>query len=101
MARTHDLQPVTITSFENLETNLRRIRSEGDKGFIGSCCEGFYTKHAEDFERAGVPGILVGMDSTTCYDLGKVREAYHGAFDHQTSINVPLLRKVLSLAGRG
>jgi lipoate-protein ligase A len=101
MARAHNLAPITITSFENLEENLRRIRAEGSKGFIGCCCEGFYTKHAEDFERAGVPGVLVGMDSTTCYDLGKAREAYHGGFDHQTRINIPLLEKLLSLAGRG
>jgi lipoate-protein ligase A len=100
MARDHRLEPITITSFENLQENLRRIRSERGKGFIGCCCEGFYTKHAEDFERAGVPGVLVGMDSTTCYDLGKVREAYHGAFDHQTELNIPLLRKVLDVAGR-
>jgi len=97
LARQHDLQPVTITSFENLERNLGRIRSEGDAGFIGCCCEGFYTKHAKDFERAGVPGVLVGMDSTTCYDLGKARQAYHGTYDHQTDINVGLLGKVLAL----
>jgi lipoate-protein ligase A len=100
MARAHDLKPITITSFENLQANLVRIRAERGKGFIGCCCEGFYTKHAEDFERAGVPGVLVGMDSTTCYDLGKVREAYHGAFDHQTRINIPLLQKVLAVAER-
>jgi lipoate-protein ligase A len=100
MARGSGLEPITITSFENLEENLRRIRSEGGKGFIGCCCEGFYTKHAEEFERAGVPGVLVAMDSTTCYDLGKTREAYHGNFDHQTHINIPLLRKILAIRSR-
>ncbi len=97
MARAHALEPVTILSFENLQDQLRRIRAQGPRGFIGCCCEGFYTKHARDFERAGVPGVLVGMDSTTCYDLGKARDAYHGTFRHQTHINLPLLEKVLAL----
>ncbi len=97
LARAHDLQPITIVSFENLQANLQRIRSQDGAGFIGCCCEGFYTKHAEDFERAGVPGVLVNMDSTTCYDLGKARDAYHGSFNHQTHINIPLLNKVLAL----
>jgi lipoate---protein ligase len=97
MARNHGLKPITVTSFENLEENLRRMRGEGDAAFIGCCCEGFYTKHARDFERAGVPGILVGMDSSTCYDLGKSRSAYRGSYEHQTDINLPLLAKVLDL----
>ncbi len=97
MARAHSLKPLTIVSFENLQDHLRRIRAGDGRGFIGCCCEGFYTKHARDFERAGVPGILVGMDSTTCYDLGKARDAYHGSFQHQTHINLPLLEKVLAL----
>jgi lipoate---protein ligase len=97
MARAHSLKPVTIVSFEDLQDHLRRIRAEGGRGFVGCCCEGFYTKHARDFERAGVPGILVGMDSTTCYDLGKARDAYRGSFQHQTHINLPLLKKVLAL----
>jgi len=97
MARAHSLKPVTILNFENLEEHLRRIAAEHGGGFIGCCCEGFYTRHARDFERAGVPGILVGMDSTTCYDLGKARDAYHGGFQHQTEINLPLLGKVLAL----
>ena len=97
MARAHALKPITIVNFESLRDHLGRIRNEGGGGFIGCCCEGFYTKHARDFERAGVPGILVGMDSTTCYDLGKARDAYRGTFQHQTQINLPLLEKVLAL----
>lgn len=98
MARHRGLKAVTITSFENLMENLQKMKAGKARGFIGCCCEGFYTKHADDFERAGVPGVLVAMDSTTCYDLGKAREAYEGAFEHQTHINVRLLEKVLSIA---
>jgi len=96
VARAHSLKPVTILSFEGLREQLGRIREERSGGFIGCCCEGFYVKHARDFERAGVPGILVNMDSTTCYDLGKSRDAYHGAFDRQTHLNLPLIGKVLA-----
>lgn len=100
LAREYGLRPVTVTSFENLMENLRRIRARGARGFIGCCCEGFYVKHADEFETAGVPGLLVAMDSTTCYDLGKSRDAYQGSFEHQTHINLRLLRKVLSLTRR-
>lgn len=100
MARHYGLGAITITSFEDLMEKLLRLRAMGARGFVGCCCEGFYVKHAEDFEKAGVPGILVGMDSTTCYDLGKARDAYHGQFEHQTHINLQLLNKVLSLSRR-
>lgn len=100
LARNYGLGALTITSFEDLMEKLLRLRAVGARGFVGCCCEGFYVKHAEDFEEAGVPGVLVGMDSTTCYDLGKARDAYHGQFEHQTHINLHLLRKVLSLSRR-
>lgn len=100
LARHYGLKAVTVTSFENLMENLERLRKCKARGFIGCCCEGFYVKHAQEFEEAGVPGVLVGMDSTTCYDLGKARDAYQGGFEHQTHINLRLLRKVLSLARR-
>ncbi len=100
LARQYGLKPVTVTSFENLMENLEKLKAQGARGFLGCCCEGFYVKHAQEFEQAGVPGVLVGMDSTTCYDLGKARDAYHGGFEHQTHINLRLLKKVLSLARR-
>ncbi len=101
MARAHSLKPVTILNFESLREQLGRIRVAERGGFIGCCCEGFYSKHARDFESAGVPGILVGMDSTTCYDLGKARDAYHGGFQHQTNVNLPLLQKLLAVREAG
>ena len=36
----------------------------------------------------------MNLDSTTCYDLGKGMEAYAGRFDHQTTMNAPLIEKV-------
>ena len=42
--------------------------------FVGSCCEPFYGKHRPDFERIGLPGILVDVERSTCYDLGQEKE---------------------------
>jgi lipoate-protein ligase A len=42
-------------------------------------------------------GILVNLDSTTCYDLGKGTTAYKGEFDNQTQLNIDLIEKTLRL----
>lgn len=89
------LRAVSIQSFEHLMLALRDMKRAGDGAFIGSCCEPFYVKHRDDFERAGVPGILIDLDSTTCYDLNRAREARDGAFEGQTVMNIELLRKVI------
>ena len=64
---------------------------------FGCCCEPFFTKHVDDFERAGVPGILLDIDNTTCYELDQAREAYAGTFENQTRVNLDLLDAVLSV----
>ncbi|MEW5761325.1 MAG: DUF116 domain-containing protein, partial [Candidatus Thermoplasmatota archaeon] len=74
----NSLEPMTITSFEHLMRTLRKIESNGYKRYIGCCCEQFYIKHKKDFERFSIPGILIDIDSKTCYELGKEREAYEG-----------------------
>jgi len=85
----------TILSFEDLMETLKDFRKRRISSYIGCCCEAFYTKHLEDFERSGVPGILIDIDNTTCYDLGKEKEAYKGNFESQTDIHIDLLKKVL------
>lgn len=87
----------TILSFEDLIDTLKELKSEGVKAFIGSCCEAFYIKHMEDFTEVGLPGILIDIDSTTCYDLGKATSAYKGSFENKTELNFPLLKKVLDV----
>ena len=86
---------ISITSFEDLMNTLANLRNEGVTAFLGCCCEPFYVRHREDFERSGLRGILVDIDNTTCYELDRMKEAYHGRFDRQTSLNLPLLQKVL------
>ncbi|MDG6217967.1 MAG: DUF116 domain-containing protein [Candidatus Thermoplasmatota archaeon] len=86
----------TILNFEDLINTLDRFQSDGVNSYIGCCCEAFYIKHLEDFEKSQVPGILIDIDNTTCFDLRKQQEAYNGTFDRQTMVNIDLLKRVLN-----
>jgi lipoate-protein ligase A len=98
MAEELGFVPISIQSYEHLEQTLERLKREGQDAFVGSCCEPFYAKHRDDFERIGLPGILVDVDSSTCYDLGREQDAYAGRFDNQTELKLDLLDRVLALA---
>jgi lipoate-protein ligase A len=89
------MRVATVVSFEDLWGELMRMRTDGEAAFVGCCCRPFFTKHAEDFERAGVPGILLDIRHTTCYDLDQAAEAYAGSYDRQTELAVDLLESVL------
>jgi len=94
------MKSVCIVSFEDLMSELLKMKESGAKAFIGCCCRPFFTKHVDDFERVGLPGILLDIDNTTCYELDKAKEAYAGRFESQTSVNLDLLNAVLSAAAR-
>lgn len=98
MAKDLCIDPCTVINFEDLEGSLMEAKRKGVKAFIGCCCEPFYIKHKEDFERIGLPGVLVGIDNITCYDLGKAREAREGRFEGSTDLKLGLLEKVMELA---
>lgn len=95
IAKSFGMEPITIQNYEDLESTLYRLKKSGVKGFIGSCCEPFYGKHRPDFERIGLPGILVNVQQSTCYDLGEEKEALNGHFENQTQLNLPLIKKIL------
>ncbi len=95
MARSFGMDSVTIQNYEDLESTLQGLKRSGVRGFVGSCCEPFYGKHRPDFERIGLPGILVDVERSTCYDLGQEQEAFEGRFENQTHLNLSLLRRVL------
>ncbi len=95
MARSFGMDSITIQSYEDLEATLHHLKRSGVKGFIGSCCEPFYGKHRPDFERIGLPGILINVERNTCYDLNRENEAHLGIFENQTHLNLPLLQKIL------
>jgi lipoate-protein ligase A len=95
MARSFGMDSVTIQNYEELESTLSQLKASGAKAFIGSCCEPFYGKHRPDFERIGLPGVLVDVERTTCYDLGQEKKAFKGQFENQTHLNLSLLKKAL------
>jgi len=96
MAEKIGLSVTTIQNFEHLMTTLRTLKEKGVKGFIGCCCEAFICKHQQDFESAGIPGILVDIDDQTCYDLGKEIDALNGNFLNQTRIKLDILQKLMN-----
>ena len=95
LAARYGLTPISIQSYEHLEETLERLKADGHRAFVGSCCEPFYAKHRDDFERIGLPGILVDVDSSTCYDLGKEQDAYEGRFENQTYLKMDLLARIV------
>ncbi len=95
LAQKFKLNPITITSFEDLMKNLRRLKKINAPAYIGCCCEQFYVKHQREFEASGIPAILLNISDETCYDLGKASFAYKGQFESQTHLNINLLKKVL------
>jgi len=97
LAYQYGLKPMTIVSYEHLEETLAKLEKENIKGYIGCCCEAFYTKHQTDFEKFNIPGLLIDIEQTTCYDLGLEKAAYKGNFENQTDVNLDLLKKVLDL----
>lgn len=96
LAEEAGLKPITIQNFEHLIEVLNHIKSIGGRGYVGCCCEAFYQKHRDELEEVGVPGILINIDATTCYDLGKAEEAYRGEFEVKTELKLGILKKVLS-----
>jgi lipoate-protein ligase A len=98
MLRRYLIAIVDVRFSAGLESTLEQLKRSGVRGFIGSCCEPFYGKHRPDFERIGLPGILIDVERSTCYDLGQERKAFKGQFENQTHLNLPLLRKVLEYA---
>ncbi len=97
MGRMNEMKVTCIVSFEDLMVELAKMKAAGVPAFIGCCCHPFFTKHVDDFERAGMPGILLDIDNTTCYELDQVKEAYAGNFESQTEVNLDLLNAVLNV----
>ena len=90
------MKNICVVSFEDLLEELKKMKQKGSSAFIGCCCEPFFTKHVDDFKEIGLPGILLDIDNTTCYELDQARAAYDGKFDQQTHVNLELLKTVLN-----
>jgi len=91
------IESITITSYEHLERTLKRLKKDGKDFFGGACCETFFIRHIQDFERIGLAGVLINVDNTTCYDLGKYEQAYSGKFEGFTGLKLPVIKKIIRL----
>jgi len=85
----------TIQSYEHLIETIYEFKDKGARGYIGSCCEAFKSKHHDDLVETGVPMLLVDVDDSTCYDLGKEQDAYAGDFEGQTVLKNELFMHVI------
>jgi len=95
LARNHNMEPITIVSFEDLQITLADMKRRGIKSYLGCCCDPFFVKHREDFENAGMAGLLIDVESTTCYDLDQEMEAKEGTFGGETKLKLDVLEKVM------
>jgi hypothetical protein len=41
--------------------------------------------------------VLINVDNTTCYDLGKYEQAYSGKFEGFTGLKLPVIKKIIRL----
>ena len=94
------LKVKTIQNYEHLVEELTVERKAGTRSYIGCCCEAFMVKRQEAFKGAGLPGLLIDIDSTTCYELKLEEDAYRGEFRHQTSLRLDIVKKILDYVSR-
>jgi lipoate---protein ligase len=100
LAEAKGLKVLTIQNYEHLVETLEEEKRQGVRAYIGCCCDAFQLKRQEAFKQAGLPGLLVDIENTTCYDLGKEKDAYQGGFENQTHLQMELLEKILNLVPR-
>ena len=90
-----EVKVISICSFEHLIETLKKAKADGCQSYIGCCCEAFYRKHYDDFAESELPGVLIDISESTCYELKVEELAYLGKFENQTKLDLPLLDKVL------
>ncbi len=101
LARNHNMEPITILDFEDLQTTLAEMKARGIKGYLGCCCDPFFIKHREDFEKAGMAGLLIDVESTSCYELDQEQDAKEGKFEGETQLKLDLLEKIIGGVNHG
>jgi lipoate-protein ligase A len=50
------------------------------------------------FRDVGIPGVLIDIENSTCYELGKEVDALSGRFENQTHLRIEVLKKIISYA---
>ncbi len=101
LAHRNNMEPITIVNYEHLEAVLEEMRRRGVRSYLGCCCEPFFAKHWQEMEEAGVSGLLIDVEHTSCYELDQEREAKEGRFEGQTALNVDVLEKLFASGAMG
>ena len=101
LARRNNMEPITIVNYEHLMSVLDEMRDRGVSSYLGCCCEPFFAKHWDDMERAGLSGLLIDVEHTSCYELDQEKEGKLGHFEGQTVLNVDVLEKLFSSGAPG
>ena len=96
LARRNNMEPITIVNFEHLQAVLEDMKRTGVSSYMGCCCEPFFAKHWMELEDAGISGLLIDVEHTSCYELDQEAEAKRGEFRGQTSLNVDILEKLFA-----
>ena len=95
----------TIQNYEQLEASVEILRESGAAFFLGVCCPLFTEKHHLDFLRLKLPGLLLMMDHSACYDQGCDDEAHQGEYEAQAELDdrmqASLLRTLRQLQAEG
>lgn len=99
LAERQGLKPITIQNYKHLRTTLQECRVQGVTSYIGCCCEAFFAKRQGIFREAGLPGLLIDIENSTCYDLEQEADALAGKFENQTELRLGLLEKVMGNCG--
>jgi lipoate-protein ligase A len=101
LARRNNMEPITIMNYEHLEAVLGEMKDRGVRSYMGCCCEPFFAKHWQEMEEAGVSGLLIDVEHTSCYELDQEKEAKAGQFEGQTALNVDVLEKLFASGAMG
>lgn len=96
LAESRGLIPISIHNYEHLKETLYKCKQNGVKSYIGCCCEAFFVKRQNEFREVGLPGALIDIKNTTCYELQKELEALAGKFENQTKLRLSLLQKMIA-----
>ena len=96
LAHRNNMEPITIVNFEHLLAVLDEMRRSGVSSYLGCCCEPFFAKHWKDMEDAGISGLLIEVEHTSCYELDREEEAMRGDFRGETKVNVEVLEKLFA-----
>jgi lipoate-protein ligase A len=95
LAENHGLKPITIQNYRHLRTTLQSCKKAGVKSYIGCCCEAFFSRRQRIFKEAEIPGVLIDIESSTCYDLDREVDGLAGEFENQTHLKLDLLKKLI------